>query len=219
MDRRLFMQLLAFRASAEQHVGEVIEELGRALSACKIGAVIYEDVNDPHGLAVLSWSESPADFVDKVRPIFSGPQCRKLVHRPELAMLGRSYSTGFEDNLVFWLLERPVKTAMNDAWPWAVWYPLRRSGEFARLPGKEQAGILREHAVIGRAYGEADLAHDIRLACHGLDANDNEVVIGLVGKELHPLSHVVQTMRKTRQTSEYIVKMGPFFVGRRVWHS
>ena len=38
-------------------------------------------------------------------------------------------------------------------------------------------------------------------------------VIGLVGRELHPLSHLVQAMRKTRQTSEFIVKMGPFFVG------
>ena len=43
-----------------------------------------------------------------------------------------------------------------------------------------------------------------------------EFVIGLVGKELHPLSHLVQTMRKTRQTAEFIAKMGPFFVGRVV---
>ena len=38
-------------------------------------------------------------------------------------------------------------------------------------------------------------------------------MIGLVGRELHPLSHLVQAMRKTRQTSEFIEKMGPFFVG------
>ena len=63
------------------------------------------------------------------------------------------------------------------------------------------------------AYGQQELAHDIRLACHGLDAEDNEFVIGLVGRELHPLSHLVQAMRKTRQTREFIAKMGPFFVG------
>jgi chlorite dismutase len=103
---------------------------------------------------------------------------------------------------------------LNDAWPWAIWYPLRRSGAFSRLEGREQGDILREHATIGRAYGAQDLAHDIRLACHGLDACDNEFVIGLVGRELHPLSHIVQAMRKTRQTSEYISQMGPFFVGR-----
>ena len=56
-------------------------------------------------------------------------------------------------------------------------------------------------------------AHDVRLACHGIDAADNEFVIGLVGGTLHPLSHLVQAMRKTRQTSEFIAQMGPFFVG------
>ena len=35
----------------------------------------------------------------------------------------------------------------------------------------------------------------------------------LVGRDLHPLTHLVQAMRKTRQTSEFIEKMGPFFVG------
>jgi chlorite dismutase len=78
---------------------------------------------------------------------------------------------------------------------------------------------MREHAGIGKAYGAADLAHDIRLACHGLDANDNEFVIGLIGRDLHPLSHVVQAMRRTRQTAEFIVQMGPFFVGHALWRS
>ena len=52
---------------------------------------------------------------------------------------------------------------------------------------------------------------------NGLDAKDNEFLIGLIGKELHPLSHIVQTMRSTRQTSEFISQMGPFFVGRAVF--
>jgi chlorite dismutase len=72
---------------------------------------------------------------------------------------------------------------------------------------------MAEHGKIGRAYGEQDLAHDIRLACYGLDARDNEFVIGLIGKDLHPLSHVVESMRRTRQTAEYMEQMGPFFVG------
>ncbi|MGC4089308.1 MAG: chlorite dismutase family protein [Polyangiaceae bacterium] len=78
---------------------------------------------------------------------------------------------------------------------------------------------MREHGGIGRAYGEADLAHDVRLACHGLDQNDNDFVIGLIGKSLHPLSHVVQAMRATRQTAEFMEQMGPFFVGRAVSRS
>src|SRR5690606_10092213 len=122
--------------------------------------------------AVLSWSEDPATFVDRLRPIFAKAPFSRLALRPEITMVGRTYATGYEDDLAFWLLQRPAKTVTNPAWPWAVWYPLRRTGEFARLPPRDQGGILREHAVIGRAYGEADLAHDVRLACHGLDAND-----------------------------------------------
>ena len=92
--------------------------------------------------------------------------------------------------------------------------PRKRTGAFSRLDPKEQGAILREHGTIGRQYGAQDLAHDIRLACHGLDTNDNDFVIGLIGSSLYPLSHVVQSMRKTKQTGEYMEHMGPFFVGR-----
>ena len=51
------------------------------------------------------------------------------------------------------------------------------------------------------------------LASFGIDKGDNDFVIGLIGKELFPLSACIQAMRKTRQTSEFIEKMGPFFVG------
>ncbi|MBM4373629.1 MAG: chlorite dismutase family protein [Deltaproteobacteria bacterium] len=219
MNRRLFMQLLAFRCPSDTAPRELASALGAALDAAGASAVLYEDVNDPLGLALLSWSEDPTDFVDRVRPVLGMSEFRTLTFRPELTMLGRTYATGYEDRLDFWLLEKPVNNVRNPEWPWAVWYPLRRTGAFARLPGKDQGGILREHAVIGRAYGEAELAYDVRLACHGLDAHDNDFVIGLIGKTLHPLSHVVQTMRKTRQTSEFIEQMGPFFVGRRIWAS
>ncbi len=48
--------------------------------------------------------------------------------------------------------------------------------------------ILAEHGTIGMSYGAADYAHDIRLACHGLDKHDNDFIVGLLGKELYPLS-------------------------------
>jgi len=44
-------------------------------------------------------------------------------------------------------------------------------------------------------------------------------VIGLIGKELYPLSALVQTMRKTQQTSLYLERLGPFFVGRAMWQA
>ena len=102
---------------------------------------------------------------------------------------------------------------------WAIWYPLRRHGAFATLPHDEQGGILREHGRIGHAFGEAGLVQDIRLACFGLDRDDNDFVIGLIGRELHPLSACVQAMRSTRQTAQYMQHMGPFFLGRTLWQS
>ena len=41
-------------------------------------------------------------------------------------MLGRTYSTGYEPDLEYWLLKRPIETVLNTDWPWAIWYPLRR---------------------------------------------------------------------------------------------
>ena len=116
-------------------------------------------------------------------------------------------------------MRRPRETLLNESWPWAIWYPLRRKGGFECLDACEKGAIMREHGGVGRAYGEADLAHDVRLACHGLDTNDNDFVIGLIGKTLHPLSHVVQAMRATRQTAEFMEEMGPFFTGYAVWRN
>jgi chlorite dismutase len=209
---RLFMQLMVFDCAADADPAQVIERAAKELSARSAKAVLYADVNAPRGVGVLSWSEDPSDFVARTRPALAALG-GAIALRPEFTMLGRTYSTGYEPDLRFWLLDRPVETVCNEAWPWAIWYPLRRSGPFNRLEGREQAAILKEHGTIGRAYGAQDLAHDIRLACFGLDAHDNDFVIGLVGKELQPLSHVVQAMRKTRQTAEFMAQMGPFFIG------
>ena len=59
----------------------------------------------------------------------------------------------------------------------------------------------------------ANAASDIRLNCFGLDENDNEFVVGIIGKELHPLSKVIQDMRGTRHTAEFMDTLGPFFLG------
>jgi chlorite dismutase len=147
------------------------------------------------------------------------PPFAALSQKPEYTMVGRTYSIGYEPDLTDVLLHRPRRTVLNPAWPWSVWYPLRRSGRFAQLPPEEQRVILAEHGAIGMSFGSADLAHDVRLACHGLDKEDNDFVIGLIGKELFPLSAIVQAMRKTQQTSLYLERLGPFFVGRAIWQS
>ena len=218
LNERLFMQLLVFDVPAGDNVGRGQRVLKEALCKHKIASVVYADMSNPRAFGLLTWGKDPDIFVAKVRPIFENEGgLGDWVLRPSMTMIGRTYSSGYEQNLKHWILNRPQETVLNEAWPWAVWYPLRRSGAFEQLEGREKGGILREHATIGRAYGAQDLAHDVRLACHGLDTNDNEFVIGLVGKELHPLSHVVQKMRGTRQTAEYIQQMGPFFVGKALW--
>jgi len=211
--RRLFMQLHAFTGAGEDTL------LVAALEASQIEAVLYADLNDPRGVGVLAFAEDPTFFARGLRGILGAEPFAGLTRRPELTMLGRTYASGFEPDLEDWLLHRPRRTVLNPTWPWAIWYPLRRAGAFARLGPQEQSAILREHGTLGRAYGDADLAHDIRLACHGLDTRDNDFVIGLVGRELQPLSHLVQAMRKTAQTSEYLQTLGPFFVGRVLWQS
>jgi len=212
-ERRLFMQLQVFGGCPDS------APLVAALRHSPLEAVLYHDANDPQGVGILTMSEEPAFFAGSLREFLNTGPFAGLALKPGLTMLGRSYASGFEPDLEEWLLRRPRQTALNPAYPWAIWYPLRRKPSFARLEAKEQGEILREHGAIGRAYVEADLVHDIRLACHGLDANDNDFLIGLLGGDLHPLSHLIQSMRRTVQTSQYLDRLGPFFVGRAVWQS
>ena len=212
-DRRLWMQLQVLGGCGDP------KPLVRALEASRLEAVLYQDVNDPRGVGLLAIHENPTFFVNELRGLLTAEPFAGLVLKPELTMFGRTYSSGFEPDLEDWLLHRPRRTALNPAWPWAIWYPLRRAGAFARLSPEEQGAVIREHSVLGHAYGDADLAHDIRLACHGLDVRDNDFVIGLVGRNLHPLSHLIQAMRKTVQTSQYLQSLGPFFVGHALWQS
>jgi chlorite dismutase len=213
LNRRLFMQLLAFTDVADT------DGLIEALQTADLQAVLYADLNDPYGVGLLTFSPEPDYFVAVLRPFLNDVPFRSLTPRPEMTMLGRTYTIGYETDLERVLINRPIERVTNPDWPWAVWYPLRRAGQFEQLSAKEQRTILMEHGGIGRAYGEADFAHDVRLACHGLGTEDNDFIAGLVGKELYPLSQIVQRMRKTKQTSLYLEKLGPFFIGKAIWQN
>ncbi len=208
-DRRLYMQLLGFGqcTNAEAVVGE--------LSQVPIETVVYAELNDPTGIGNLSIAEEPNAFLDTLAPaikrITGG-----FTAKPEYSMFGRTYSLGYEPDLQDALTGRPRRTVLNPDWRWGIWYPLRRTGAFAQLPAEQQRAILAEHGALGKAFGAGDYAHDIRLACHGLDRSDNDFVIGLLGKELFPLSALVQAMRTTQQTSLYLDRLGPFFIGRKI---
>jgi hypothetical protein len=212
-DTRLFMQFLALGGCTES------SPLADALARAKIDGVLYEDVNDPRGIGLVTFSDRPAYFLDRVRPVLNEMPFASLALKPEYTMLGRTYGIGYEPDLADVLLHRPKRTVLNPEWPWAVWYPLRRSGRFTQLPMDEQRVMLAEHGAIGMAFGAGDYAHDVRLACQGLDKSDNDFIVGLIGKDLFPLSAVVQSMRKTQQTALYLERLGPFFVGRAVWQS
>jgi len=213
-DRRLFFQLTAFSGAGDAH--KLVGGLGAYPG---VDYVVYEEAGDPTGAAVLAATEDPALLFSKVRRDLQGGPFPGLRVKPEFSLLGRTYALGYEPRLEDWLLHRPRRVALDPAAAWAVWYPLRRTGAFARLPRPEQQQILKEHGNIGRQFGDAGYAQDIRLACHGLDKSDNDFVIWLIGKDLFPLSALVEAMRPTIQTSQYLENIGPFFVGRAVWQS
>lgn len=212
-DRRLFMQVLAY---GDCHDSAPLVE---SLKQEQVQGVLYEDINDPQGIALLTFSEDPDYFIGDMRRFLNHPPFSQLTPKPEYTMLGRTYAIGYEDDLEQALLRRPRQRVTDPELPWAIWYPLRRAGSFEQLSSEEQRKILMEHGGVGRAFGEAGYGHDIRLACHGLDKNDNDFVIGLVGPTLTPLSVIVQRMRKTRQTSLHLERLGPFFIGKAVWQS
>ncbi|MBN1587541.1 MAG: chlorite dismutase family protein [Candidatus Omnitrophica bacterium] len=212
-NRRLFMQLQAFGNCPDP------EALKYELQKSGLETILYLDLNDPQGCAVLYITEDPLELARSWRCALSSKTFLSLQRKPGLTMTGRTYSGGYEPDLEDWLLQRPRRYLKNPEWPWAVWYPLRRKAVFERLTPEEQGQMMREHGGIGRKYGEAGLAGDVRLACHGLDTHDNDFVIGLMGPELHSLSRCVQDMRGTRQTAEYMQSLGPFFVGKVYWVS
>lgn len=209
----LFIQLHAFTGCTD--VPAVIS----ALKAHDVDAVVYENVNDSRGVGI-AFATRAADFlIDSVRPVLLSEPLRRLTPVPSLTMLGRSYLSPHDRDADDVLIRRPRGRLLAPDLRWAVWYPLRRAGAFERIAADEQRLALREHGSAGAEFAASGQAFDIRLACHGLDVNDNDFLIGIVGPELEPLSRLVERMRKTVQTSTYIEKLGPFFVGRVAWQS
>ncbi len=213
LDGRLFLQLQVFTDCLDAR--PVVD----AVAASGLEAVVYANLNDPRSVGVLCLTEDPTTLADPFRQLLHRPPFDRLTPLRDFTMTGRTYGAGREPNLQDFLLFKSRRHALNPALPWAIWYPLRRIGAFNRLPRAEQGKIMAEHATIGRAYGEAGHAVDIRVECHGLDRDDNEFVLGILGPELYPLSKLIKDMRATRQTSEFIDRMGPFFVGRVLYQA
>ena len=210
---RLFVQLQVFTECLD--VSSAVE----AVRDSGLVAAVYANLNDPRGIGVVAMDEDPAAFAESFRSVLTSAPFSKLTPVPEFTMLGRTYAQGREPDLSDFLLHKAPRNVLNPDYPWAVWYPLRRTGAYNRLPRADQGKIMMEHGMLGRRYGEAGYAADVRLECHGIDRDDNEFVIGLTGPDLLPLSKLVKDMRATRQTSEFIQGMGPFFVGKAIYQA
>ena len=65
-DERLFMQLLAYGGCRNA------KSLGEALEGAGVEGAVYEDANDPHGVAILTVTKDPNFFVNTVRPLLNG---------------------------------------------------------------------------------------------------------------------------------------------------
>lgn len=213
LETRLFLQLQVFTGCLDTAaVVEAVRDSG-------LEATVYANLNDPRGVGVLLITQDPTLFAEAGRALLTEPAFTALTPLPDFTMLGRTYSSGREPDLRDFLLYKVRRHALNPDYPWGIWYPLRRTGAFNLLSRGEQGKILMEHGMVGRGYGDAGLAFDIRLECHGLDRDDNEFVIGLIGPELYPLSKLIKDMRSTIQTSQYIQDMGPFFIGRVIYQA
>ncbi|MEM7031657.1 MAG: chlorite dismutase family protein [Chloroflexota bacterium] len=213
LNRRLYMQFMAYGHCTDTSA------VADAMQNARVAGALYLDLNDPQGIGLVTMHEDPNHFITDVRQMLNTPAFASLQPKPEFAMFGRTYAIGYENDLEEAVIDRPTKKVLNPELKWAIWYPLRRQKNFELLSGQEQGKILMEHGGIGMRFGRAGLATDIRLACHGLDKNDNDFVVGLLGRDLHPLSAVVQRMRKTKQTAEHLESLGPFFIGQVVWQS
>jgi len=220
MTRRLYMQMrvLDIDLKSTTSIDSFLSDLKSLLTT--IPSVIYMDAVSNNSIGVLTWSENPSFFVDILNPLLANSKiASKFTERTGWTMFGKSYSNGHEKDLEEFLFKKPIRNATRDDWDWAIWYPLRRKGPFYVQPPSDQCSMLLTHAAIGKAFSDLNAAHDIRLKCFGMDGKDNEYIVGLVGDDFHGLSRVVEEMRKTRHTAEFLESLGPFFVGKKIWKS
>ena len=80
-ERRLFMQLQVFGGCTDA------KPLVRALEASRMETVLYQDVNDPRGIAVLGMSEDPAFFVGPFRELGGMITCTREPSGSRASML------------------------------------------------------------------------------------------------------------------------------------
>ncbi len=215
MNRRLYMQLRVLDADLSKTTMDgFVTELKKCIG--EIPCVLYRDTVTNNGIGLLTWSDDAGFFCDTLNGILDSANIANLfTERHGWTMFGKTYCNGHEKDLDEFLFKKPIRNSLKNEW--AIWYPLRRKGPFYVQPASDQCQMLLVHAAIGKAFADVHAASDVRLKCFGIDPNDNEYMVGILGADLHPLSRVVEEMRKTQHTAQYIEKLGPFFVGKQIY--
>ena len=96
LSKRLFMQLQVYGNCRD--TGGLVEPVKRSGLEC----VLYQDVNDPRGIGILSMSEDPAVFVSRLKSLLTTGPFQECQPKPDFTMLGRSYAVGYEQDLEDW---------------------------------------------------------------------------------------------------------------------
>ncbi len=130
-DKRLFFQLHVFECRVIPEV--IVKNIQSSRSSQT--AVFYDDLNNPTGLGVLFIDESPTHLMLQSHALQTMQRKGEILYRPEMTMIGRTYSSGREPDLEEWLINKPLRNVLNPEFPWAIWYPLRRNPEFYRSSG------------------------------------------------------------------------------------
>ena len=103
-----------------------------------LAAAVYVNLNDPRGVGVVAMDEDPAVFAGPFRDLLTTTPFDRLIPVPDFTMMGRTYAQGREPDLADFLLHRVPRNVLNTDYPWALWYPLRRTGAYNRLSRAEQ---------------------------------------------------------------------------------
>lgn len=221
MNERLYVQLRVLDFTSAQGREEGLMAAEAALKRSALQFVVYKDVCSSTALGVLCWTKDPHQLATEFNDLICSLIC---VHdgviaaeeRSGWSMFGRTYSAGHEISLKDALFDRPIRHIKDSNCQYAVWYPMRRKATFYTQPPEDRCSMLLSHAAIGKSYSDIGAVHDVRLKCFGMDPHDNEFVIGLVSSNINSISRVVEDMRATRHTAEFVESLGPFFTGLRV---
>jgi chlorite dismutase len=209
-DNTLFLQLQIFDIEPAAGPRAMVSALSRRLREKRIDGVIYGDANDHRGIGLLTWAADPGDILDNVHALLGGKRFSALTPRPGWVMFGRVSGDAAANT---------PEVLLNGDRNWAAWYPVRNKAEWALLDDAAQAKVHKAHGTVAKSFTDDGRVAYVRLACHGIDPEDNDQIFGLTAGSLMDISLLQEAMRGTAQVATHVSKMGPVFVGRKIWQN